>query len=447
MTSVFCESKTLVTIEWQNSEQVTCSRHVHEGERLFVGSDEGSDIRIVGESVASTHCAISAQEGQVTVRDCFSPCGTFVHDNRIRECPITASTEVRVGNAVISLLLTQRSVPDTKAPAEPLTADQPIASVDQSANVSEFELVSQSAQDLQQQLDQATAENEILRDRLAASQDQQPSPGGDPWQEEMIELLRAEVIELQTTLAEQQRSTTAVVDDAQNGNGDSDTLTRDDAEKLVGRLEELLGELQERDEQVAMLTELLEAAEEASRAAAEERTQLATWMQEIEERFGYREQEWRAQRHNLQAELDQLAAARDRAERALCADASNVRLEAAQKVIVDLRELSESQKQQIRILEARNEQLQSEQKPRAENREEQLRLSEERAEIARQRQELEASRHRTQRTDPDEATLKLQALRQHLKEIHQQEQKQQEERKLSSRLARLWSRLDGRTGS
>ncbi len=83
----------------------------------------------------------------------------------------------------------------------------------------------------------------------------------------------------------------------------------------------------------------------------------------------------------------------------------------------------------------------------AQPREEQMQLAEERAEIARLRQELEVERQRRQNPAAIDSNLKLQALRQHLNEIHKHEQKEREEReerKLSSRIARLWHRLDGR---
>ncbi|MEJ7594457.1 MAG: hypothetical protein WKF77_23225 [Planctomycetaceae bacterium] len=73
-----------------------------------------------------------------------------------------------------------------------------------------------------------------------------------------------------------------------------------------------------------------------------------------------------------------------------------------------------------------------------------MQLQTERSEIARLRQELEAERKRKQSPVVNDDNIKFQALRQHLNEIHVQEQKEREERKLSSRIARLWNRLDGR---
>ena len=70
-------------------------------------------------------------------------------------------------------------------------------------------------------------------------------------------------------------------------------------------------------------------------------------------------------------------------------------------------------------------------------------LAQERALIAQQRQELENELKRQQQTTADETTLKLQVLRQHLNEIHEEERAEKEERRLGSRLSRLWRRLDG----
>ena len=114
----------------------------------------------------------------------------------------------------------------------------------------------------------------------------------------MIELLRAEVMDLQTALAERDQADTNPPPPAGSVAAD-DVLPQADAEKLVARLEQLLLELQERDNQIATLTELLEAAETACRAEREERSQLDAWLKDIEERFGYREQEWRVQQDKL----------------------------------------------------------------------------------------------------------------------------------------------------
>lgn len=144
--------------------------------------------------------------------------------------------------------------------------------------------------------------------------------------------------------------------------------------------------------------------------------------------------------------MEAIGAERDRAEAALNAKSSSVKLEAAQNVMTSLRDTAESQRQKLREAEQTITQLQSELEStkHAQPREERMQLAEERSEIARLRQELEMERQRKQHPAVSEENLKFQALRQHLNEIHVQDQKEREERKLSSRIARLWHRLDGR---
>lgn len=461
MKSVSREDKIVAVLAMMNAGYGSSSREICNGERLFVGSDEGSDICLPDENAASTHCQISAENGRIIVRDCYSESGTFVDGNRISETQLEENAELGVGTAVLSVTLkkprpapsdsgdvaaavaedfdegdTELLAPETDAPAEEV-AQPP----DPHAELS----------DLRLQLDQAQAEIEVLHSRLATAT--APVSDGDPYEQEMIELLRAEVMDLQAALAAQQQSTTVpTAEGSPNSVGDN-VLPRDDAEKLVERLEHLLHELQERDEQVAALTELLSLAEETNRAERDERTQLDSWLKDIEERFGCREQEWLAQRDSLQSDIDTISAERDRAEAAMSADSSNTKLEAAQNVLTALRVTAEGQRQQLvesekTISELRHElelakrfQLSQEV---VQPREELVQLAEERAELARQRQELELEsvRRQEQRSGPNEATLKLQVLRQHLKDIHQQEQKEKEERKLGSRISRLWRRIE-----
>ena len=114
--------------------------------------------------------------------------------------------------------------------------------------------------------------------------------------------------------------------------------------------------------------------------------------------------------------------------------------------MTSLRDTAESQRQKLQNAEQTIAQLQLELESakHAQPREGRMQLAEERSEIARLRQELEAERQRRQNPAVNDDNLKFQALRRHLNEIHEQEQKEREERRLSSRIARLWHRLDGR---
>ena len=264
-------------------------------------------------------------------------------------------------------------------------------------------------------------------------------PAEEAFDLEMVELLKAEVIDLQNALAAHEESAPAVA-------SDDESVSAEEAERLVARLEELLAELQERDEQVATLTELLEATENSHDAEQVERQQVNDWLAEIEQRVGQREVEWESQNRQLQEQLNAALAARDQAESLASAENTDARLLATQEVLAGLRETAEQLQQQLTASQQEVARLnrQAQEHGQQRDREEQIRLAEEKADVARQKQELEAARHLQRTRETSESTLKLKALREHLNEIHEKEQKEQEERRLSSRLARLWKRLDGR---
>lgn len=458
MLSISCEREAIATLHLNRPGQPRSSGPIRDDECLAVGSDPSADICIIDDEVASTHCMIIAKSGVITVRDCFSETGTFVDKIRVREMQLKTDAELRIGKTIISVKLNRSSpqYPNARDCSTPMSEQTSIASATLSGSVSravesestesqEAESPFMTISKLELQLQQANAENKVLQSRLTAGIEV-VIPNVDPYQEEMLELLRTEILDLQTALADRDHSVAGQLPAFDADSESDNVLTKPDAEKLVERLEQLLQELQERDDQIATLTELLEAAEAANRAEREEHSQIDSWLHDIEQRCSDREQEWRSEQTRLQSELQAIATERDHAEVALNAESSNVKLEAAQNVMTSLRETAESQRQKLLDAEQTITQLQRdlELAKHAQPREERMQLAEERSEIARLRQELESEKQRKQTAGTGDDKLKFQALRQHLNEIHVQEQKEREERKLSSRIARLWSRLDGR---
>lgn len=455
------------------------------GERLFIGADERSDLQIDGADIAPTHCVIVCYPACVVVEDCYSPAGTFVSGQKIRSVRVEQDTCIKIGSAVISLRFQngteqhdhRQDLPSSAPSIAPLASpsydvtQQPVRQTPQSnLNAGNSDLTEadhdkgvsdesrRSTQiepgaakmiaELQWQLLQAQEENRTLTKRLgslAATSDSQNV--ADPFHDEMLELLRSEVIELQAELAQQQQAMNIpATGDVQN----DDVLSREDSQRLLERLEQLLGELQTRDEQVAMLSELLEAAEETNRLESEERAQIDNWLKDIELRFGSREQEWQAERDALNRTIASIIAERDRAENAVKADSANGKLEAANNLLQALRDTADQQRRQLQESEQTIADLRRrlEQSKGLQSREERVELAQLRAEIARQKQELEAVRLQNHRGPVDESALKLKALRQHLNEIHEVERAERaaerEEKKLSNRLAKIWRRLESR---
>ncbi len=441
MSSLLCENAVVAVLSLTGADQRRYTRDVRKGECLSVGSDPSVDVCLVDDKVSATHCMISAKAGVISIRDCFSGSGTFVNGQKIRELDLTANAEIQLGSTVICVTLNGHAHHEKPASTHPSGIKSPLNVIDE----------------LQMQLDLALEENRMLQSRPAV-ETKVVFAESDPYQAEMIELLRAEIVDLQAALAERGPGYDVTSDNYETGSvsdvvcreeeDNADILSKVEAESLVERLEQLLQELQERDEQVATLTELLQAAEEANRAEQEERQQVDEWLRDIEGRFGDREREWKSQHDKLKAEFAAVAAERDRAESAIHANAAGSKLEAAQNVMGGLRETVEAQRQQLQeaedaITQLRNE-LERARRPAA--REELMQLAEERSQIARLRQELETTRRQErQSASVSEDDMKFKALRQHLNEIHEQERKEKEDRKLSSRIAKLWNRLEGRS--
>src|SRR5262249_20519762 len=102
------------------------------------------------------------------------------------------------------------------------------------------------------------------------------SLASDPFRHETLELLRAEVSQLEQELADRDArlaELTAAVTAGESAGGDH-AESSPDTLALVARLEQLLDELERKDERTAALEEMLRVAEEASRAEQEERCQI-----------------------------------------------------------------------------------------------------------------------------------------------------------------------------
>jgi hypothetical protein len=247
-----------------------------------------------------------------------------------------------------------------------------------------------------------------------------------------------------------------------------------DTDALVSRLEQLLDELERKDEREASLQEMLRLAEEANRAEREEREQIESWLNEIEQRIAERETEWHAARDELGQRIETLTYERDQAASTAAhgshspshndnyhynysssssSSTSNSNntpheyqlnwrqpLATSAEHSHEARESAAASETTDGITTAAELRASAE----AELREERLRIAQERAILARQRADLEHEKRGVER-GPSDLDQRVQALREHLREVHQrQAAKEKEESKtLAGRLARLWKRLDG----
>ena len=477
-----------------------------EGASLTVGAAEDCEIRLQDDGVAEMHCMVGVTNGKAWIRDCYSPSGTLVNGRRVTETKVTPDDEVKVGPCCLSFSFDDKpSTSDTsfttpsrstaqKADPSPRVAERlatPQATGPRNgetapaghdplgrnsvAGQTEADDASGMAQ-LRDELDQALEQIVELRGQLKRQRGQQVSrsatPAADPFQQEMIDLLRDEVSQLQAELAAR---------DAQLA--ELEQLTPDEtdtpqgapaSEGLLDRLEQLLDELDRKDEHLRSLEDLLRTAEEATKAEHEERAQLEAWVADIEQRFGARESEWEATVTELRRQLDERTSERDRAEGALEEAACDSQADAGdlhERLVRNLREqvaglerrLAESERQAAGPSPRPAESPEGgspayvQAKVDEQLRAERVELARERAALARAQAEFERARQQGPGADDDAAgpasaswatgldsSQRIRALREHLKDVHDEETKQRQSRGLSGRIASLWRRIEAR---
>lgn len=288
----------------------------------------------------------------------------------------------------------------------------------------------------------------------------------DPWGDDTVALLQAELETLQAELRDRDqelrdlRSTIVQTDLGANDN----RLDQEQSEALVARLEDLLDELGRSDQRALALEDLLRAEQERATAEQEERQQIEEWLGGIEQRLSDRESEWVAERKVLQGRLEQFRTDREQLDRQMHDQATSDQERAMAQMVQDLRgqldllqhRLDGSEQARLRLEQQLEAATSKSSEELARNsvedavREERLRLAQERAALSRDRAELarrlaevEDSRHGKSHCEADE---RFNALRQTLKETRDKEPETPVRKpSLGARLADLWRRLDGPT--
>lgn len=472
------------------------AHRLHEGENLLVGRDRTCSLRLEGDGVASLHCSLSLRDGRVSLQDWYSESGTLINGERVEShAPVPPGAEIEVGGFRLAVeggpgadlpasgrtpVSSQSDRNDMNdmagAPAPPASA----ASADGPPQPEAPAVGGQESRDdaeiarLQEELQEARAEADRLREDLrrarsaATRPDAAPADPGyefDAFQQDSIATLQAEIETLQGELAERDAQLAELSDWADGHQPQGDPTADDTAAEtaaLADRLEQLLDELERSDGRISQLEDLLRLAEDAKRAEQEERRQLESWVGDIEHRVAQWESEWQAEIETLQQRIEQLTSERDRAEQRLQQVAAGDRpessadgemLETLRQRNGDLQRRLEESERRRADLEQRITELEQTAAPGTGDREsdlsreEQVELAQERAALARERAELTQMRDELQEQAEkvrSSSDARFRAFREHLREIHEQEKQERAERSLSSRLGRLWKRLEGR---
>ena len=287
----------------------------------------------------------------------------------------------------------------------------------------------------------------------------------DPFASGDTELLRDEIESLTVELAERDQQVLMLNQQLESGgNGDMAETNR-----LVTRMEQLLDELQSADDRVHTFEELLRTSDDATQAEQEERRQLEAWLEQIEDRVTAREQEANAETKRLNGRVQDLLVQQKHHEQVI-EKALQQRTSGSGNDRAD--ELVQSLQEQVHDLQSKWQQAQQECEQLAAQRSAapdgsdsqtvtelkqkimQLEMdsSRERAAVARERAELAKlqsdmeQKGRTNKLDTD-ADIRLKAMRDHLRELHSEEEIEREQRRQQSiggRIANLFTRIESR---
>ncbi|PAY16058.1 hypothetical protein CKO51_28555 [Rhodopirellula sp. SM50] len=359
--------------------------------------------------------------------------------------------------------------------AEPITEPITTHVVEEPAidtSDSDASIVQQPETSAEHKLDEPESDEDPIVDDFAANHltaedlDWDPDTFDDDQVDaEIVQLLKSEIEDLRIQLAERDEQLAAMeglgAEDGEHAaSNQAGSIDQDfGGDELVGRVDDLLAELAEHDERVSMLQELLQTAEIQNQAEREERSCLENWVGEIEQRIGERESEWKAEQDALRDRLNvasqerdqfqqQLHTAAKRYGQASVGDAApDETLQKLQKQNAELQTaLEESQKQCVslnrQIERMQNEEPESLQELRAELAQEKASVSRMRFQLSKQLQEIDGDTAIKEQPDREFA-YKLQALRQHLREIHEEEKVEREQKgeSLLGRISNLWKRV------
>ena len=475
---------------------------LEENNSLFVGTGSNCRIALRGDTVEPIHCMFwMDEEGILRVQDWNTTTGTLLNGSSASdETVLKSGDELEIGgNRIIPVLshevhqkfahVLNRQTDDTDASQvdnDPVPDDQPESPQTASGPVDELPMETSPTNETPDRTPEVqsighnsveSASSEFQYDVLADLDSIDPvdpadNPLGNQWgfanpedrdesQNEEVELLRLEVEQLRFELSERD---SMLESSGRTGTSGLDEEEDDQTVQLVNRLESLLEELQDSDARVRGLEDMLRASDQATQAERDERKQLESWVTEIEERVRQRESESEAELARLQALLSEVTFRHKQTQHQLrqvlqSKDSTGTANDASNELVLKLREQVEELEQRLEESSQENSTLQQrvseadkqgggEIEIRALEQkllQQEVESSRERAEMARQRAELEALRGELEdklrsAKNTGNGDARLQAMREHLREIHAEEksvQEQKRQRSLSGRISRL----------
>jgi hypothetical protein len=425
---------------------------------VIIGSSTQCGLSLPGDDLSRLHCSLRRDENGIWLKEWGSAHGTFLDGEKVTtEVPVGLGSTIRVGTYTVRLHF------DEPEPPPKIGVDQHPSFTNETAMAGDLALQTSKTSQLATRALSPTASKATaleFPDLERKSCSPNTLDGGltvagcDGMDQENIDLLRAEVEQLQFELAERDAQLVEALAEEHEPETPADEASFN---QLLERLEELLDELDRSDQRMATLEELLRTAEEANCDEREERRKMESWLGEIESVFGEREATWDAEMTVLRNHAATIATERDQLLQQLTQpalrDDSEQNTEDATRMHLQIEHLQQ-QLDEVKGSEIRHQEelrrceSQLAEAAEAKNalREQQLDLAEERASLSRLRAELAAdaaerkARPQNALTDIDD---RVRGFRQHLREIHEEEKQEHSERSMPSRIARLWKRIEG----
>ncbi|WP_231742865.1 FHA domain-containing protein [Stieleria varia] len=467
------------------------------GRSVFIGRSETCGIRVHGKDVADIHCLVDVDSSVVSIQDWASATGTHVNGRLIDD-----KTELRigdqitvgeaeltlVGNVAASVEAAERRTTEIAAETPHDMADDcqdeetdsfseercesPLSSEEASTNPHLEKTSSHSAHQIQppsicasswgDSTDMSMDDMDV--DGLDAIAANDWDDASDDWGDEdafdadTVGLLKAEIEDLRIQLSARDEQIAMLRADSFGETHAPDAIeVAQHSDSLVGRMDDMLAEMAEHDERVRILQELLETAEIQNQAEKEERSCLENWLGEIEQRVSERESEWTAESDGLRERLSTVAAERDQLQQQMqdvarrynapqCHEENITKLQEQNTALLD--ELEKLKRENAALMKevekASQEEPESLQEERAKLARERADVSRLRFQLSKQLSEFDTATPEAKEQPDREFALRLRTLREHLREIHEEEKEKQQPKSdsLFGRISGLWKRVD-----
>lgn len=390
-------------------------------EGVFVGRSGNCGFKLPDAGIADIHCRVEYEAGKLWIQDWMSNGGTRVNGESIwTKVEIPEQAEIRIGTHTLSFVNHASNGPDGNPDSfEPSETDQ--------ANEREI-----------------NTPDELFDLEVEFFDD----AGDGDFDPEVVEVLQAEIDQLRAELAQREADQRAELEISR------DEQPAEQSDEVLERMQDLIDEANRSDERVAILEEMLQAAETANRLEQEERQNLEAWVGDIEKRIGQREDEHAAEIELVRNRLEESVSLQEQLQRRLHRAASNGKGSAQHDET--LKELQHScQDLQARLAETQKENLSLQQRVEQSTesqehllREERAKIAQEQAKVSRMRFELTEKLSaieelpKSENSGDQAAADRISTLRQHLREIHQQEKQAERDAPLTTKLARLWKRVE-----